>query len=188
MCFVPSITDSKCVLFIWIRCEIIILAPVAIIIAARTSLLASQRVVDITQYMSRTQNFNMKNLTGALTKLLSTTDPKHLTGNVCYRIVPYMLYTLIWIESSLKALSPLPFNSPPSPYPSLPLSLPPFFSLASSPSPPILTAVGGFADLALKHGLKTLDLDSTQKLRANTAASVGVPVLTLPKGTCAAQP
>ena len=50
------------------------------IIAARASLLASQRVEDITQYMSRTQNFNMKNLTEKLSKLLNTTDSKHLTG------------------------------------------------------------------------------------------------------------
>ena len=46
-------------------------------------------------------------------------------------------------------------------------------------------AVGGFADNAVRNGLQNLDLTSTQKLRANTAASVGVPVLTLPKGTCA---
>ena len=52
------------------------------IIAARASLLASQRVDDITQYMSRTQNFNMKNLTEKLSKLLNTTDSKHLTGYV----------------------------------------------------------------------------------------------------------
>jgi uncharacterized protein YccT (UPF0319 family) len=84
MHLLPSITDLKHISIFLFRCEIIILAPVAIIIAVRASLLASQRVEDITQYMSRTQNFNMKNLTGTLTKLLSTTDPKHLTGSGCH--------------------------------------------------------------------------------------------------------
>ena len=81
--------------FCQIRCEIIILAPVAMIIAVRASLLASQRVEDITQYMSRTQNFNMKNLTEKLSKLLNTTDSKHLTGNVRTYILFLFLFFLL---------------------------------------------------------------------------------------------
>ena len=76
----------------------------------------------------------------------------------------------------------------PSPFLSLSLTS----SLPPSTSTPLLLityiAVGGFADVAVRNGLKDLDLNSTQKLRANTAASVGIPVLTLPKGTCASPP
>ena len=68
------------------------------IIAVRVSLLASQRVEDISQYMSRTQNFNMKNLTEKLSKLLDTTDPKHLTGNVR----TYIFFLFLFLFSSVR--------------------------------------------------------------------------------------
>ena len=58
----------------------ILLAPIAVLKAARTSLLASNRDVDIEQYLSRTQCFDLKALCKSLMQLLSTTHPKHLTG------------------------------------------------------------------------------------------------------------
>jgi hypothetical protein len=62
------------------RCEVILLAPVAILTAARTSLLASKRDADIVSYFRRSQSFDMKVLCSILTRLLGNTEAKHLTG------------------------------------------------------------------------------------------------------------
>ena len=99
-------------------------------------------------------------------------------GSLIWTLLPFVfIFGILFILSFKYSFF---FNT--SPY--LPPCLPPSLHLFSLSSPLNYVAVGGFADIAVRNGLKNLNLNSTQKLRANTAASVGVPVLTLPKGTC----
>ena len=65
------------------RCAAILLAPVAVLMAARTAILATKREADINQYLTRTQSFNMKVLCKSITKMLHTTQAKHLNGKYC---------------------------------------------------------------------------------------------------------
>ena len=75
------------------RCAVILLAPIAVLKATRTSLLASNRDADIEQYFSRTQCFNLKALCKSLITLLNTTPPKHLTG---MDVLPMMIVVIIY--------------------------------------------------------------------------------------------